>query len=279
MLIKAIIATLLMLILACFCAWIGYKISRMNSKTWIGCFCISFIFIISVVLLHRIPTLAYHRPFTWLASINEHIVMAVCVPFCFALLIPRLRFRRQKIFISIFTAFITVYFVVPPFLDPALLYASMKDNDTWLEDDVCLQTTSYTCGAASAVTALKQFGIDAEEKYMAFASSTSRTWGAPAYQLARAIEKTYGKQGITCEVKLFDTINELAGCCPVIVIVKYRPMIDHYVTVLEVETDSILVGDPLEGKERLTYLEFSEKWRKIGIIVSNNRNQEVSNAI
>ena len=29
-----------------------------------------------------------------------------------------------------------------------------------------------------------------------------------------------------------------------------------------------IVGDPLKGRERLTYQEFMEKWRKIGVIVS-----------
>ena len=56
--------------------------------------------------------------------------------------------------------------------------------------------------------------------------------------------------------------------CPVIAIVKFRPMVDHYVTVLEVGDDStVLIGDPLTGKERLTFTEFKQKWRKIGIIV------------
>lgn len=277
MIFKAIIETILILALTSLCAWAGYKISRLKSKAWLVCFGIAFSLVMAVVVLHRIPTLAYHPLFIWLASANEYIVMTVCVPLVFSLLIPRLRFRRQKIFLGIFAGLITIYFVVPPFLDPALLYAAMEDCDTWLEDDVCMQTTPYTCGAASAVTALKQFGIDAEEKDMAFASATSRVWGTPVYTLARTIEKSYGDQGISCDIKTFDTIDELAEQCPVIVVIKYRAMIDHYVTVLKVTDDFVLIGDPLKGKERLLYPVFEQKWRKIGIVVSHN--QEVSNEI
>lgn len=270
MIAAAIVKTFLALGLACVCAWTGYKITRLKTSVWLICFCIAFLFVTAVILLHRIPVLAYHPLFRWLASANEFIVMAVCVPFTFAILIPRLRFRRQKIVIGIFAALMTVYFVVPPFLDPALLYADMKDTDTWLEDDICLQTTPYTCGAASAVTALKCFGIDAEEKDMAFAAATSRTWGSPVYTLSKAIEKSYASRGIACEIKSFDTIAELVECCPVIVVVKYRPMVDHYITVLEVGDESVLVGDPLKGKAHLTHAEFSQKWRNVGIIVSAN---------
>lgn len=270
-LIRAVIETLLVLGLACGCAWAGYTISRRRSGLWLFCFCLSFLLIVLVVVLHRVPTLAYRPLFVWLSGhANAFIVMAAGVPFVFALLIPRLRIRRQKIFLTIFAGLITAYFIIPPFLDPALLYAAMADSDTWLEDDVCLQTTRYTCGAASAVTALKQFGIDAEEKEMAYAASTCRAWGTPVYTLAKAIEKTYADQGIVCTIKTFETVDELIENCPVIVVVKHRLMIDHYITVLEVGPDDVLVGDPLSGRERLPRAAFERTWRKIGIIVSKH---------
>ncbi|MHC4553320.1 MAG: cysteine peptidase family C39 domain-containing protein [Planctomycetota bacterium] len=78
----------------------------------------------------------------------------------------------------------------------------------------------------------------------------------------------YRADGIDCQVQTFDDPAELIGQCPVIVIVKYRPMVDHYVTVLEATDETILIGDPLKGKETLTHDEFMDKWRQIGIIVS-----------
>lgn len=271
MVIKAIIETIFVLAIACFCAWAGYKITRLKTKAWIISFCVSFPLVIIVILLNRIPTVVHKSVFMWIAQgRNEFIMMAISVPFIFGILIPRLPVKRQKFVVGGFALLATIYFIVPPFLDPALLYAEMKESDTWIENDVCLQTTSYTCGAASAVTALKQHGINATERELAITSYTSRTWGASEHMLARGIEKLYAKEGISCEIKVFDSLSELQGCCPVIVVVKYCPLIDHYITILEVDDQAVLVGDPLSGKERLTYEQFEEKWRKVGIVIKKN---------
>lgn len=58
--------------------------------------------------------------------------------------------------------------------------------------------------------------------------------------------------------------------CPVIVTVKHRLMIDHYVTVLAVEDDGVMIADPLEGLERVSYDAFGRKWRRVGIAITRN---------
>ena len=68
-------------------------------------------------------------------------------------------------------------------------------------------------------------------------------------------------------------VEELKGICPVVMIIKYRPFTDHYVAVLEVMDDTVVVGDPLSGRERMTYEEFMDKWRGVGIIVSKNEDK------
>jgi ABC-type bacteriocin/lantibiotic exporter with double-glycine peptidase domain len=42
-------------------------------------------------------------------------------------------------------------------------------------------------------------------------------------------------------------------------------MFEHYVTVLEVTDSQVIVGDPLDGLDKLSYDEFQDKWRFIGI--------------
>jgi predicted double-glycine peptidase len=267
--VRAIFESVGVLLLACLCAWAGVKITRLKSKVWIAGFFVPFSVIFSIILLNRIPTLVYHAYFARIAEgRNEFILMAICMPFIFGILIPRLQIKRQKIVVGIFAAIASAYFVIPPFLDPALLYAEMKNSETWIEDGVCIQTTSYTCGAASAVTALMKLGINASEAELALASYTSRTWGASAPMLSSGIRKLYQEQGISCEIRVFNTVEQLKDVCPVLVIVKYKPLMDHYIAVLEVNDDFVVVGDPLKGTERLAYEEFMEKWRQVGIIVS-----------
>ena len=100
------------------------------------------------------------------------------------------------------------------------------------------------------------------------ASYTSRTWGATVPMLANGIRKQYADQGVSCEIKAFENVEELRGICPVVVVVKYRPLIDHYVAVLEVQDDCVVIGDPLKGKETLTHEKFMQQWRRVGVIVS-----------
>lgn len=277
MLAQAIIKLTVALAIAVLFAWGGYKITRLPSRAWLICFWAAFAAVLPVILLHRIPLLAYQPGFAWLANgLNEFYVLTVCIPFIFAILVPRLPVKRQRYVIGLLAVLLTIYFTVPPFLDPALLYLKMEGTDTWIEHDVCLQTTNYTCGPASAVTALRQFGIHATEAEMAIASSCSRTWGTSEYKLAKAIRKKYGSQGIICKTKPFNEVQDLKGHCPVIVIVKFQPLVDHFITVLSVEDDHVIVGDPLKGRENLTYSQFQEKWRKIGIIVSK---QDSSNEL
>lgn len=190
------------------------------------------------------------------------------MPLIFGILVPRLRIKRQKVAVSILAVVASFYYIFPPFIDPVLLYNEIKENDLWIEDGICIQTTSYTCGAASAVTALTQLGFEASEGDLAMASYTCRTWGASAPMLAGGIRKLYAGQGVSCEIKAFEKVEELKGICPVLMIIKYRPLMDHYVAVLGVTDDAVIVGDPLSGKETLTYEEFIGKWRRIGIVVS-----------
>ena len=271
MITKAILETVGVLVLACWCAWAGVRVTRLKSKLWIVGFIVPFVVIFSIVLLNRIPVLVYHGYFAWIADgRNEFILRAICIPFLFGILVPRLQMKRQKISVSILAAVACLCSIFPPFIDPVLLYNEISKNDVWIEDGVCLQTTSYTCGAASAVTALLQLGYEASEAELSLASYTCRTLGASAPMLASGIRKLYADEGISCEMKAFDSVEELKGLCPVLMIVKYRPLMDHYVAVLEVTEDAVIVGDPLSGREQWTYQEFMDKWRGLGIIVSKN---------
>jgi predicted double-glycine peptidase len=44
-------------------------------------------------------------------------------------------------------------------------------------------------------------------------------------------------------------------------------MVDHYVTVLEVTDSEVVVGDPLDGLDRMSYDEFRRKWRFEGVVL------------
>ena len=143
----------------------------------------------------------------------------------------------------------------------------LRGLETWREDGICLQTTDFTCGAAAAVTALHQLGLQVEESELAIAAYTTPSWGTSSGQLTNAIERLYAKQGIRCRIMRFHSIEEVRGLCPIIATVEHSFMVDHYVAVLSVEEDVVVVGDPLKGLERLSFEAFNRKWRRVGIAV------------
>lgn len=161
-----------------------------------------------------------------------------------------------------------LYYCVSPFVLPIVLYRHHLNIQTKVDHaGVCIQQTRYTCGPAAAVTALRQLGIEAQEGQLAIQAYSSPVSGTPEDWLCRAIEILYGHQGVHCSIRSFDSVDRLKGLCPFIAVVGYAPLVDHYVTILEIRNDMIIVGDPAIGKEYLTYEDFKKRWRFIGISV------------
>ena len=246
----------------------GLKISRLPKPYWIIGFVLPFLFLVSVVIPRQIPELSFSLPFQWTtAGRNEFVILSFVAPMLMGVLIPRIPQMRVKVLLYVFVTIALIHFAVFPFLVPGLLQNKHLSLKTQVFDGVCIQSNGYNCGPASAVTALAKFGIQAEEGEIAVLAYTTPIFGTPGDLLCKAIEKKYGKEGISCEHRLFESISQLKDCCPTIAEIKFALFIDHYITVLEVLDDALIVGDPLTGKQTLTYEEFRNKWRFIGIVI------------
>ncbi len=172
--------------------------------------------------------------------------------------------------VSLFMIVAVIYFSVLPFLLPAFLRTRLSNLQSNFDSHaVCLQSTSYTCGPAAAVTALRRLGIRAEEGEIAALSYSNPVTGTPPDLLSAAIQKRFGPQGVSCAYKLFDSISDLREAGGVaIVAIRFSLMVDHYAAVLEVSNDQIVLGDPLEGKKALSYDEFEKVWRHDGVVLT-----------
>ena len=69
------------------------------------------------------------------------------------------------------------------------------------------------------------------------------------------------------EYRSFNTISELKQAGLTLAVIKFGFMVDHYVTVLEVTDSEVIVGDPLDGLDRMSYEEFQQKWRFVGVVL------------
>lgn len=135
------------------------------------------------------------------------------------------------------------------------------------KDGICKQTTGYTCGPAAAVTVLRQLGIEAQESELAISSKCTLKNGTTNELLASAIKKLYGKKGIDCSIRKFNSIDQLRDICPVIAAIKLSSAAGHYTVVLEVTEDKVITGDPGYGKKEWSCENFKKKWYSDGIIV------------
>lgn len=263
---SALLETFGVLVLVALAVLAGLRCSRLKKPWWLIGYVVPLVLVYMIALVRHKPWLGFVTGFSLVTSgRNEYVIMSLALPMVLSTLIPRFDKLRIKILVGILLAVGCLHFSILPFFMPGLFAGKLAALETNMDDGVCLQSTDYTCGAASAVTALKQLGIDAEESLLAVRSHTTSVYGADEDMLAIAIEKLYGDAGVQCQCRYYDSVDMLKDSCPVIAIVKYAPLVDHYVTIMEVDDNYVMIGDPLEGKVRLTHEDFKKKWRFVGI--------------
>ena len=256
----------------------GLWSSRLKKPWWICAYLAPLVMVSAIALVRQKAWLAFVAGFSLItAGRNEYVILSFALPMLLSTLIPRLNTLRKKVLVSILIAVASINLSVLPFLVPAFVINKLAALETTFVGDVCIQSTGYTCGPACAVTALKALGIDADEGQLAIAARTTSVCGTPDDMLKKAIEKLYGSQGVQCLCRYYDSIEQLNGDCPVIAIIKYAPLIDHYITILEVTSENLVVGDPLNGKMTMSHEEFKQKWRFVGIEVRRTNNQNSVN--
>ncbi|MBL7153380.1 MAG: hypothetical protein ISS79_06660 [Phycisphaerae bacterium] len=264
--------TLAVTILAFLGLFLGLLLGQIRKRWWALGYAFPLVSTVAVGLARLVSRLRFLIPFSWIsAGRNEFVVLAFVVPMALGTLIWRLPKKSEKILAGLLLVVASVLIFIYPFLVPVLIRSKLEQLSTCMTSSgLCLQNTSYTCGPAAAVTALARLGIKAEEGELAVLARTTPQMGTPDDTLALAIEQRYGTRGLRCTYRHFDSIAQLKGMCPTIAVVKFAFLVDHYITVLEVSDDKVVVADPIVGKEELTYEQFGDKWRYIGIVVQRS---------
>lgn len=245
----------------------GRLASRLRNPWWMVGYVPPLGLVIMVALARRFDALTFVPPFCWvMAGRTEFALMAAGLTMLVVTPFSRRRRRTEKALAGVLGALAVMHFSVMPFLMPALVRGELAALKTIVDGDgVCVQNNHYTCGPAAAVTALRRLGIRAEEGELAVLSHTNPISGTPSDSLCIALQKLYGQDGLVCEYRHFKTISELRDAGVTIAVVKYKFLVDHYVTVLEVNDRRVVYGDPLTGRKMLSHEEFRDKWRSCGI--------------
>jgi len=247
--------------------WLGRWFSKLPAPYWGVGWLVPLILVVLYALAIREPSFAFVPPVSWMMmGRTKYAVIGFITAMVLATLVPRLPRQRDRIYIHILIAVVVCTKSLWPFLAPAFNRERLRQLKTVIDGNgVCLQGTEYNCGPAAAVTALRRLGVPAEEGEIAILTHTTSATGTPPDDLAIALQRRYGSEGLVAEYRQFSSIADLKPAGLTIAIIKYRFLIDHYVTVLEVTDKLVIVGDPDGGKKAFTHAQFDELWRHLGV--------------
>ena len=267
--IAAILSSIGIVLLAAASYIAGLRISRLKAPWWVAGYLVPVLLTLIVAVARWFPTLEMRLPFSLLMhERREYVVMAIATALLLAVPVARLKRKTTATLTTAFAALFVVHFSLLPFLLPVLNSGELMSLPTTYDRyGVCMQNTGYTCGPAAAVSALSVFDINAEEGELAvFAHSTSSA-GTPPELLSRAIVHLYGEQGVSCMFRRFESIEEMKQSLPVIAVVKFGFLVDHFVTVVRITDGYITVADPAKGLRIMSHDNFEKEWRHQGVVV------------
>ncbi len=258
-----------------FAAFIGAKcgcsFSRLKSPWW-GFGYILPLAIICLLLFITIAGLnAFNPLFAWISSGRlRFVIIALTVTMGAMTLIGRLTNRIEKFVVFVFMLGVVTWGAVLPFALPLILKNDLANLPTITNaDNICVQSTSYTCGPAAAVTALRKLGFPAQEGELAVLSHTSPIVGTMPWSLCKAIQDRYAASGVDCRFRQFDSINQLKDADVTLAVIKDAFLLDHCVAILDVTDKNVIIGDPAIGKIKMSYKDFQSVWRFYGIALKH----------
>ena len=238
---------------------VGRRVGK-GRKWWAGVGG-SFLLVSLVIVGRRSEYLAFVWPFSW--AISPHVgplMMGWAIPVMLGVLIARLPERRKRVMVGMLTVVALVYFGVLPVVLPLAVRGSLLRTATVVDNNgVCRQQHGYSCGPAAAVTCLRVLEVEGQEGNIGALAETAPTLGTDGRMLAKAVEKLYGNQGVRYTYRYVSRLEDLrVPAVTAIFLPKYG---GHWVAVLAVEEDGVVVGDPLSGQERWDWQTFLDQWR------------------
>jgi Peptidase C39 family len=244
--------------------YVGFLFSRLE-KYWLLSAIISFVGIVVIGLDSYCFAKGICKILPWVVGRTSFAIVGPLYAMLFATLLFRLKKRRERVFVGILAVVTVLSLSWRVFLAPALLVpylSGIKTNIT--SEGVCLQSNSFTCSPAAAVTALKLLGIDGQEGELAILARTT-PWGTQSELLCMALNKKYADQGLGCELRQFKTIAEMRQFDAVITSMKLSGNAGHSVAVMQITENHIIIGDPGQGRLMFSLDIFRGEWLHSGI--------------
>ncbi len=256
---------------------LGRLFSGLRASYWlIGC-SVPFALIVMLIMTRLSNSLHFVEPFSWIAVGRiRFVTLSLAVSMGLTVPLSRLPYRFEKFIVCLLMGVFVVWFSFLPLLGPALVRDRLANLTTKFDPNgICRQTTDYTCGPAAAVTALGRLGLAAEEGELAVLSYSSPMTGTLPGCLYSALKNRYGGEGLRCQYRSFDSVDQLRGAGVTLAVVREAFMIDHCLTVLDVSDDAVTVADPATGTRLMPHRQFEKIWRFSGIVLERDASRSI----
>ncbi len=138
------------------------------------------------------------------------------------------------------------------FAKPLLRLLPASEIRERVVDGVCLQSTPSTCGPCAAATVLRQLGHEVGEGALAQEAS-STTSGTLNWLLVRAVRE----RGFAAHFSAPESVVDVTP--PAIIGVRIGS-IGHFVALLAVAGDTVVIGEPLTGLRRMRLADFQRSY-------------------
>lgn len=247
----------------------GLWFSR-QKRTWVW----GYILPVSLSLVFAIccwfPRFAVYPPFSLLLAWPRRLViMLFGISLLFSTIVPKLPQKTSRKYITFFAGICIVYFSTALVLPTLLRGRHSNMHNTADKSEVCRQSTPYTCGPASTVSALAHYGIRSEEGTLAILTHCTPLLGTQPEDIVRAVNRHYGDQGIQARRRNFESPAGLPKGVPVIIAIEFSFLIDHFIVAKNLGDGRFLILDPIAGKSFKSGAQLRSIWRGYGVVIAN----------
>ncbi len=252
-------------------AAVGVMVGRFCSRAGRTALVLGYVLPLTTLILLTLGRCGWFgSPKGWLGGVffgqPRFLVLSLMIPVGLMTLLPFLPRRFERIAIVIILLGFIACFSIYPVLAPALIRKDLLQTPNQTDSlGVCLQTRPWTCGPAAAVTALQELGLRAHEGRIATLASSAPVIGTLPWDLCNALDRQYGPQGLHCEFRRFDSLDQLRSAGLTLAIVRGGTLTNHCVAVLGITDHQVLIADPSLGKLHIPIAQFAAEWRHTGI--------------
>jgi len=230
-----------------------------RQKNWWIPVTTAFILIALVIFGVRTERLHFLPPFSWLVNLRINPpLMTACISVLLTILLLKLPQRRTRYLVATAMAVMLLVYGLFPVIMPLAARATLLSTPTLIDRlGVCRQRHGFTCGPAAAVTCLARLGIKADEGPIAVAAHCGPGVGADGWALASAMNTAAPGHHFTYRYAARPEDLTL----PAVADMNMQSVGGHYIALLAIDGNDILVGDPLTGFDRMPRSEFMSQWK------------------